>query len=151
MICPRCKSEYREGYTYCYDCGVPLLDPADPGEPDEAGETSQPLTGEHYEIFINSKMLECPVCSATHFHARTDLFPAKGVINYICIECGYIFWFADMTKQYLRRWYGQPANLETEIDNETSPAFADECPICFHKRSSADKECSYCGHRFEDR
>lgn len=26
MICPRCKAEYREGYTECSDCGVDLVE-----------------------------------------------------------------------------------------------------------------------------
>jgi hypothetical protein len=25
MICPQCKSEYREGFVQCADCGVPLV------------------------------------------------------------------------------------------------------------------------------
>lgn len=32
MFCPQCKSEYREGFTKCADCGSPLVDslPAEP-------------------------------------------------------------------------------------------------------------------------
>lgn len=26
MFCPRCMSEYREGFTICSDCGVPLVE-----------------------------------------------------------------------------------------------------------------------------
>jgi len=26
MICPQCKAEYRENFTTCSDCGVPLVD-----------------------------------------------------------------------------------------------------------------------------
>ena len=26
MFCPKCKSEYREGYTTCTDCQVPLVE-----------------------------------------------------------------------------------------------------------------------------
>lgn len=25
MYCPKCRSEYREGYTQCDECGVPLV------------------------------------------------------------------------------------------------------------------------------
>jgi hypothetical protein len=25
MFCPQCRREYREGFTTCYDCGVPLV------------------------------------------------------------------------------------------------------------------------------
>lgn len=27
MICPKCQSEYRAGFTRCADCGVVLIDP----------------------------------------------------------------------------------------------------------------------------
>lgn len=26
MVCPKCKNEYREGFTVCADCGVPLVE-----------------------------------------------------------------------------------------------------------------------------
>ena len=26
MFCPKCKAEYREGFTVCADCGVPLVE-----------------------------------------------------------------------------------------------------------------------------
>jgi len=31
MFCPKCKTEYREGFTHCADCDFPLVDalPAD--------------------------------------------------------------------------------------------------------------------------
>jgi hypothetical protein len=34
MFCPRCRAEYREGFTQCADCLVPLVERLD--EPDEA-------------------------------------------------------------------------------------------------------------------
>ena len=32
VFCPKCKAEYREGFTVCADCGVPLVEtlPASP-------------------------------------------------------------------------------------------------------------------------
>jgi len=26
MFCPKCKAEYRQGFTYCSDCGVTLVE-----------------------------------------------------------------------------------------------------------------------------
>ncbi len=34
MYCPECKSEYREGFETCAECGVPLV----AGSPDESDE-----------------------------------------------------------------------------------------------------------------
>jgi hypothetical protein len=38
MICPQCRSEYREGFTHCADCDVDLVPVAEPdptgAEPD---------------------------------------------------------------------------------------------------------------------
>lgn len=36
MICPRCKSEYRQGFLTCADCGVELLPTLPPEPPPEA-------------------------------------------------------------------------------------------------------------------
>jgi hypothetical protein len=48
MICPQCRAEYREGFTMCADCDIPLVPqyetgtaldmpptPAEPGDPDQ--------------------------------------------------------------------------------------------------------------------
>jgi hypothetical protein len=34
VYCPQCRTEYREGFTECADCHVPLLAGAPPPEPD---------------------------------------------------------------------------------------------------------------------
>ncbi|HEV2447001.1 MAG TPA: DUF2007 domain-containing protein [Candidatus Sulfopaludibacter sp.] len=34
MYCPQCRTEFREGFTECSDCHVPLLPGASPAEPD---------------------------------------------------------------------------------------------------------------------
>ena len=33
MICPKCGSEYRDGFTCCADCDVALVEPPPPPEP----------------------------------------------------------------------------------------------------------------------
>ena len=38
-ICPRCRSEYREGFARCADCRVPLVDELPPAEPAVARPT----------------------------------------------------------------------------------------------------------------
>lgn len=39
-------------------------------------------------------------------------------------------------------------NEESEEDN-INKAASDECPICFHKISPTDTECSYCGYKLK--
>jgi hypothetical protein len=43
MFCPQCKAEYRQGFTVCADCEVPLVWelPASPGAAHEAESSSQ--------------------------------------------------------------------------------------------------------------
>jgi len=36
MYCPKCKGEYREGFTQCADCQVPLVDELPQPESDDA-------------------------------------------------------------------------------------------------------------------
>lgn len=33
-FCPFCRAEYRQGFTHCVDCRVPLVDPLPPIEPE---------------------------------------------------------------------------------------------------------------------
>ena len=37
MWCPKCKAEYREGFTKCSDCGLPLVNKLAPELHEEAG------------------------------------------------------------------------------------------------------------------
>jgi len=43
MICPQCKAEYRQGFTVCADCEVPLVAqlPNPPGGPASSAESSE--------------------------------------------------------------------------------------------------------------
>jgi hypothetical protein len=36
MYCPRCQSEYRDGFTECSDCGAPLVEGAAPAPSPDA-------------------------------------------------------------------------------------------------------------------
>ncbi|MDP2605704.1 MAG: DUF2007 domain-containing protein [Deltaproteobacteria bacterium] len=36
MYCPKCKGEYREGFTQCADCQIPLVDELPQSESDDA-------------------------------------------------------------------------------------------------------------------
>lgn len=51
MVCPKCNTEYREGFYTCADCLVPLVEK--PPEREEVPETPQPhiYTGDFVEVF----------------------------------------------------------------------------------------------------
>src|ERR1051325_7453935 len=62
MICPQCKAEYRQGFTVCADCGVPLV---------EAAELARAGGGGEYEsAAAPGDPEEDPFCS---FWKGTDL------------------------------------------------------------------------------
>jgi rubrerythrin len=57
------------------------------------------------EYKIKGKPLVCPICGGTHFSTRKTLLTSSSSAlmnlqwadqqsdNYICSECGYLFWF----------------------------------------------------------
>ena len=57
------------------------------------------------EVQMDGRRLACAVCGGTHFHERNSLLNTraatlfnvswanKEATNYICTQCGYIFWF----------------------------------------------------------
>jgi len=44
MYCPECQVEYRDGFTECIDCHVPLLPGAPPPPPPTAFDANLPLS-----------------------------------------------------------------------------------------------------------
>ncbi len=60
MICPNCKAEYREGYTVCADCEVPLVESL---QEDDQPEPELELvtvfdTGEPADVLVAKSLLE---------------------------------------------------------------------------------------------
>ena len=57
------------------------------------------------QVIFDDKPLTCPVCSGQHYHERSFLLNTRGgeffglawaedkATNFICLRCGYIFWF----------------------------------------------------------
>jgi hypothetical protein len=43
MFCPSCEAEYREGFTECTDCGVPLVAALEPQRREEIVEGLTPI------------------------------------------------------------------------------------------------------------
>jgi hypothetical protein len=59
------------------------------------------------EVRLGDSALTCLVCRNMRFHERTSLLNSRGgelfglawadkrATNYICTNCGYVFWFAE--------------------------------------------------------
>jgi hypothetical protein len=57
------------------------------------------------EVFAGERQLRCVFCGSSRFHERASLLNTraatffnfdwanKEATNYICVHCGYIFWF----------------------------------------------------------
>jgi hypothetical protein len=60
MICPNCKAEYREGYTVCADCEVPLVEklPEDEQPEPEIELVTVFDTGEPADVIVAKSLLE---------------------------------------------------------------------------------------------
>lgn len=63
MYCPQCSAEYREGFTECADCKVPLLAGAAPSEPPDSLDPSIELvvvleSNEPMQIAMATGLLE---------------------------------------------------------------------------------------------
>lgn len=65
------------------------------------------MSKEAREVEVRGKQLVCPVCGETKFWERRTLMNTAGATffgfdwankeaqNYICDDCGYIFWFIE--------------------------------------------------------
>ncbi|MDO9390341.1 MAG: DUF2007 domain-containing protein [bacterium] len=65
--CPKCRSEYREGFQTCYDCGSPLAGKL-PDVPDETVPEAElvsvfdppdPMIGQALEALLNDNGIRC--------------------------------------------------------------------------------------------
>lgn len=61
MICPNCKAEYRDGYTVCADCEVPLVERLEEEEQEPEPELKLVTvfdTGEPADVLVAKSLLE---------------------------------------------------------------------------------------------
>lgn len=58
MFCPKCRSEYREGYTECEECRVPLVDELPPEPEGEYVDWVTVLTTlDHNTVMVATSLL----------------------------------------------------------------------------------------------
>ncbi len=83
MFCPSCRTEYREGYTTCTDCQVPLVaalppsDEAPEADLDVAFETTDPTAVAAAEEMLT----EAGIPFATEGEEASELFPFAAGFN----------------------------------------------------------------------
>ena len=64
MFCPECRAEYREGFTECSDCGLPLVRELSPEPKREYVEFVTVLSGNllRFNILLKMKVYPTPLC-----------------------------------------------------------------------------------------
>jgi hypothetical protein len=78
MFCPECRGEYREGFTECADCGVPLVEKLTATETDpapDAGLVALLRTGDPNELaFAEAVLTEADIPFVKKGESVQDLF-----------------------------------------------------------------------------
>jgi hypothetical protein len=80
MFCPECQGEYREGFTECADCGVPLVEKLAETEADmdpalDAGLVALVRTGDPNELaFAEAVLTEADIPFVKKGESVQDLF-----------------------------------------------------------------------------
>lgn len=85
MYCPECKSEYREGFTKCADCDVPLVDELPPEPKFEYMDLVEVLsTSDPGQIAVAKSLLDSEkiryVVQGEHFSAMQPSIPARFLV-----------------------------------------------------------------------
>ena len=100
-ICPKCNTEEPDWAPYCGSCSHKF----DANSiPDRYGEHNEIKGG---TVEIKGHKLICPICEGQNFWNRQTLMNTRGATflgfdwankeadNFICDNCGYVFWFFE--------------------------------------------------------
>lgn len=82
MYCPECGGEYREGFTECADCGVPLVEslPAEAPHPEMNMVTILEASDPTEITLAESLLLEEKIPYVKEFDQATGVNPATGPV-----------------------------------------------------------------------
>ena len=71
-VCPKCRAEYRTGYTVCADCGVPLVESLPPEPESPPAEGLPPVV-----VYVATTPLEAEVV-----RAKLESFGIPAMLQY---------------------------------------------------------------------
>jgi hypothetical protein len=74
MICPECGCEYRDGYTQCADCEVPLVEA---GPEEEAGEPDVEIV----KVFTATNAAVLPLVESVLFDANIEFMTKSDALQ----------------------------------------------------------------------
>lgn len=112
-ICPKCEEKVDDLFESCWSCQTvkPSSPVRVPDESDPAAHWSDnfqenKLDGGLVEVDAFGHELTCAVCSNKSFWERDAVMTRRflgvfqandATVNYICSNCGYVFWFVPQT------------------------------------------------------
>lgn len=161
MYCPRCKDEFRSGFTRCASCGVDLVAsrPSDAALPPEAVAESSPVSVRlaDYCGFMSidearsdrDRLREAGIGTDIVIREAPESHPDKPIVEE--------FWLRVDT-----RLIGQAVNVLgydaadeshcNAVDVPDSDHVEEEfdCGDCGHTVSESESSCPKCGARFDD-
>ena len=106
--CGGCGETVEDSFDVCWNCQRDKA--GQPSKPEElavetAGLVETTQADGSIAVIVYGRQLTCTVCGNTTFHERDSLLNTRlltffrldwanaGAVNYICMRCGYIFWF----------------------------------------------------------
>jgi hypothetical protein len=148
VFCPRCKDEFRPGFTRCAGCGVDLVDSLDAIAPEVApARTARPAT-------TPAAMREyCGFLALDDAREQRDRLRANGIQADILIREAPDSGDAFEEEYWLRvdgaAWARASRILDAGVDETDEPApFA--CDRCGTAVTEEDDRCPKCGARFDE-